>query len=99
MSLKWLPRDNDLKNHELFDDTYFRKDPPGVIYELRQICDPEGNPAKGLNAAWITLNNPSQHNSYTTGERDTLSAENGMVIYNSTTNRLEAYENGSWVDI
>lgn len=66
MSLKWLPRDNDLKNHELFDDTYFRKDPPGVIYELRQICDPEGNPAKGLNTAWITLNNPSQYNSYTT---------------------------------
>lgn len=35
----------------------------------------------------------------TTGERDALTATNGMVLYNSTTNRLEAYENGSWVDL
>jgi hypothetical protein len=32
----------------------------------------------------------------TTAERDTLSAVNGMVIYNTTTLSLEAYENGAW---
>jgi len=32
----------------------------------------------------------------TTAQRDALSAVNGMMIYNTTTSRLEAYENGSW---
>jgi len=32
----------------------------------------------------------------TTAQRDVLPAANGMMIYNTTTSRLEAYENGSW---
>ena len=35
----------------------------------------------------------------TTAERNALTAVNGMVIYNTTTTQLEAYENGSWVDL
>ncbi len=35
----------------------------------------------------------------TTTQRDALTATNGMVIYNTTNNRIEAYENGSWVDL
>ncbi len=35
----------------------------------------------------------------TTTQRDALTAVNGMLIYNSTNNVLEAYENGSWVNI
>jgi len=35
----------------------------------------------------------------TTTQRDALTAVNGMLIYNTTTTRLEAYENGAWVDI
>lgn len=35
----------------------------------------------------------------TTTERDALDAVNGDVIYNTTNNRMEAYENGSWVDL
>lgn len=30
-------------------------------------------------------------------ERDALTAVNGMIIYNSTTNAFNFYENGSWV--
>jgi hypothetical protein len=37
--------------------------------------------------------------SMTTAERDALTATNGMVIYNTTTNRVESYENGSWADL
>jgi len=32
----------------------------------------------------------------TSAERDSLSPDNGMLIYNSSNNRIEAYENGSW---
>ena len=35
----------------------------------------------------------------TTVQRDALTAVNGMVLYNTTNNRLEAYENGAWVDL
>lgn len=35
----------------------------------------------------------------TTTQRDALTAANGMVLYNTTTTRLEAYENGAWVDL
>ena len=64
--LDWLPRDDELKNHELFGDEYFGTEPPSVIYELKPVKDGDGNPVEGLTTAWITLNNPKQYNSYTT---------------------------------
>ncbi len=65
-NLDWLPRDNEIKNHELFGDEYFGTEPPSVIYELKPVKDADGNPVEGLTTAWITLNNPKQYNSYTT---------------------------------
>jgi hypothetical protein len=35
----------------------------------------------------------------TTTVRDTIAASNGYVIYNTTTNKLQVYANGSWVDL
>ena len=52
----------DLKSHDLADD--FAR--PGVRYELRPAKRPDGTPAAGLFNAWITLDNPTQFNSYTT---------------------------------
>ncbi len=66
MSLDWLPRDNQLKDHELFDERYFGTEPPATMYELRPVLDDDGRPVEGLHSAWITLNNPRQLNSYTT---------------------------------
>ena len=64
--LDWLPKDTEIKNHELFDDSYFGTEAPSVIYELKPVKDKSGNPVEGLNTAWVTLNNPKQYNSYTT---------------------------------
>jgi 6-oxo-cyclohex-1-ene-carbonyl-CoA hydrolase len=66
MALEWLRRDNELKDHQLFDNSHFGKDAPTVIYEERPIVDDKGVKADGLYSAWIWLNNPSQYNSYTT---------------------------------
>jgi 6-oxo-cyclohex-1-ene-carbonyl-CoA hydrolase len=66
MSLDWLPKDDKIKNHDLWGDEYFSREPPGVIYELKPVVDHEGKIIKGLNSAWIILNNPQQYNSYTT---------------------------------
>lgn len=35
----------------------------------------------------------------TTTQRDQLSPENGMVIYNTSTNKFQGYENGSWTNL
>jgi hypothetical protein len=37
--------------------------------------------------------------SMTTAERDDIDAENGMVIYNNSTDAVQAYVAGSWVDL
>jgi 6-oxo-cyclohex-1-ene-carbonyl-CoA hydrolase len=66
MSLDWLPKDDETKNHDLWGNEFFNKEAPSIIYELKPVIDSEGNPVKGLNSAWIILNNPAQYNSYTT---------------------------------
>ena len=35
----------------------------------------------------------------TTTVRDALTAANGMVIYNTTDNKFQGYENGSWANL
>jgi len=66
MSLSWLPRENGLKDHQLFDNQLFSDSAPGVIYEAKPVLDASGKAVDGLYSAWIWLNNPSQYNSYTT---------------------------------
>jgi 6-oxo-cyclohex-1-ene-carbonyl-CoA hydrolase len=68
MSLDWMPRDNEQKDHMLHTDTHWGSDgdAPCVVYEKRPLTDPKGNVQNGLYVAWIRLNNPKQYNSYTT---------------------------------
>ncbi len=66
MSLDWLPRDDELKDHDMWGNEHFDTEPPGTIYEIRPVLDPAGNKVEGLNTAWIILNNPRQYNSYNT---------------------------------
>ena len=40
-----------------------------------------------------------QFGSMTTTQRDALTAANGMVIYNSSDNKFQGYENGAWVNL
>ena len=66
MTLDWLPRDDELKDHNLFGEEHWGTTPPCTMYERRPLVDSEGNAAPDLHTAWITLNNPKQYNSYTT---------------------------------
>lgn len=38
-------------------------------------------------------------NTVTTTQRNALTAANGMVVYNSTTSKIEAYAGGAWVQL
>ena len=68
MSLDWMPRDNEPKDHMLHTDGHWGTDAdaPCVVYEKRPLTDPKGNAQDGLYVAYIRLNNPKQYNSYTT---------------------------------
>jgi len=35
----------------------------------------------------------------TTTERNALTAANGMIIYNTTDNKFQGYENGGWANL
>jgi 6-oxo-cyclohex-1-ene-carbonyl-CoA hydrolase len=52
----------EFKNHDLVDDI----GKPGVRFEKRPAKTPDGVVVPGLFNVWITLDNPSQYNSYTT---------------------------------
>jgi 6-oxo-cyclohex-1-ene-carbonyl-CoA hydrolase len=55
-----------LKDHTLVPAQTWQAGRAGVRYEKRPVKDESGNPVAGLYDAWITLDNPSQFNSYTT---------------------------------
>jgi 6-oxo-cyclohex-1-ene-carbonyl-CoA hydrolase len=50
-------------SHDLTDDF----SPTGIRYETRAVLDRAGEPAPGLHTIWLTLDNPKELNSYTTG--------------------------------
>ena len=54
------------KDHSLVADRVREGVSERVRYEKRPVKDLHGNPVAGLYNAWITLDNPSQFNSYTT---------------------------------
>jgi 6-oxo-cyclohex-1-ene-carbonyl-CoA hydrolase len=54
------------KDHGLIPEHVRESLKTGVTYEKRPVKDEDGKPVAGLYNAWITLNNPSQFNSYTT---------------------------------
>ncbi len=68
MSLEWMPRDNERKDHGVGGEQFWGSHdaPPCTVYEKKPLTTPAGEPVAGLYTAWITLNNPKQYNSYTT---------------------------------
>ena len=52
MALEWLRRENDLKDHQLIDNSHFGSasadDAPTVIYEERPVLDDKGAAVAGL---------------------------------------------------
>jgi len=47
----------------------------------------------------ILTQSPIKMASFTTAERANITAQNGDIIYNTTDNKFQGYENGSWVNL
>jgi 6-oxo-cyclohex-1-ene-carbonyl-CoA hydrolase len=54
------------KDHALVSERVREAVSGGIRYEKRPVKDSRGNPVAGLYNAWITLDNPTQFNSYNT---------------------------------
>jgi len=65
------------------------------------VNDSSEDGANQLNVeeTFTSTNQPLQFPEFTTTERDAMSPQNGWVLYNSTTNKLQVRANGSWVDL
>lgn len=66
MTLNYLRRDNELKNHALLDNYHFSPTAPSILYEKRAVTDGAGGVIDGLFSAWISINNPDKFNACTT---------------------------------
>lgn len=53
----------------------------------------------GTTSRVIITQSPLKMASFTSGQRDSLSSQNGDVIYNTTTNKFQGYAGGAWVDL
>jgi len=60
------PQEVEAKDHNLVADAVRETVSKSVHYEKRPVKGADGKPVAGLFNAWITLDNPSQFNSYTT---------------------------------
>lgn len=49
--------------------------------------------------AVVVTSSPLRMASFTTTQRDALAAQNGDIIYNTTDNKFQGYENGAWVNL
>ena len=58
--------ERETKDHNLVADAIRLTVTKGVRYDKRPVKGADGRPVAGLYNAWITLDNPSQFNSYTT---------------------------------
>ncbi len=61
-----------------------------------------GTEANTVYVPSLHLENPLGYlllNRITTTDRNALTAVNGMIIYNTTDNKFQGYENGSWVNL
>ncbi len=58
--------DFEFVKHDLVSDEVRENITGNVLYEKKPALMPDGSVAEGLYNAWITLNNPTQFNSYTT---------------------------------
>jgi hypothetical protein len=82
-------------------------DVTGTVTAERFVSSTTGTPeiesATNLNLtagnAVIITSSPLRMASFTTAERDLLAAQNGDMIYNTTLNKFQGYENGAWANL
>lgn len=65
-AIRTIADERQVKDHDLVPEHVRQTVSGGVHYEKRPVKGIDGKPVAGLHNAWITLDNPTQFNSYTT---------------------------------
>ena len=90
----WSPTEKlDVRGNGIFTGTVTASSFKGSI-----VTDDSTTFVDAINGT-ISASGYIQFGSYTTIERDLLNAVNGMVIYNSTTDRFQGYQNNVWINL
>jgi hypothetical protein len=58
-----------------------------------------GSDRATLDAGQLLIGKSLRFSPVTTSERNALAAVNGMIVYNSTSNKFQGYAAGAWVDL
>ena len=64
---------------------------------ITSVLSPDGSTAIDVDNDLVEFKGPFIAYRITTTQRDALTPVNGMIIYNTTTNAFNFYENGAWV--
>jgi len=85
----------------LFDESTVADQTRGIHYRASQrIGIMTDDPQETLDVRGNSLfSGYVQFGSFTTVERDNLTVSNGAVIYNTTSNRFQGYQNGAWINL
>jgi hypothetical protein len=72
-------------------------------FESSSTSVPEFYSATNLNLtagnAVVVTQSPLRLAQFTTEQRDLLTAQNGDIIYNTSSNKFQGYENGTWTNL
>lgn len=74
-----------------------RADDTGI--ELNGLLDTRNNVIVNSLGDYVDFTDSIRIANVSTATRDTLAASNGMLIYNTSTNKFQGYANGVWVDL
>ena len=92
---------DNLGNPKINDDLYFTADNTGPTGAGTLLIRNRAANTTNLTLTdnEVSVKGPFLFSSYTTTQRNALSAVNGWVIYNTSSNQLQVYAGGAWISL
>ena len=86
------------KTLDVNGDAFFEGDVEAAAFKGSIVGDDSTTIVNAVEGS-ISASSFVQFGSFTTSERNNLSAVNGMVIYNTTDNRFQGFQNSAWINL
>jgi hypothetical protein len=70
-----------------------------IAFNAFSIADAVSAASGGTFVGAVNMTTYTKFGSLTTTQRNALTGANGMIIYNTTDNKFQGYENGAWANL